>query len=231
MATVAATDVPPAFRPFLAIHDAVRRDLCAVVGAIRAIGPFDPAGMAALATPFGDTLHGLEVHHQVEDEVLYPALVAFRPELADVVAALEAEHRRLDELVAAVRTGMTELSSPGAADRTALHECVLAAAAELAALMDDHLAREEADLLPAFVEAFTEEEVLAMEHGHRHLVRRRDVGSLTPWVLSAMPGNQRQATVAAMPAPLRALYQWVWFPRFTRRYAPLLAFAPAPAAA
>lgn len=231
MATVATCSVPPAFRPFLAIHDAVRRDTGAAVAALAAIGPDDPAAMAALAAPFGDSLCGLERHHRIEDQDLYPALVRFRPELAVAVEALEEEHRRLDELVEDLRSGMAELSSPGGDDRARRHQAVLAAARELADLMDRHLAREEAELFPAFLEAFTEDEVRAKELGHRHHGRCRSGGALTPWVLSAMLGDDREAAVAAMPAPLRALYLWVWLPRFTRRYAPLLAYAPAPAAA
>src|ERR1700745_322039 len=78
----------------LAIHHALRRDL-ARVGRIAAITDGDPARLLRAVLGWELFKKFLVVHHQTEDDVLWPALreaVAANPDQLALADALEQEH-------------------------------------------------------------------------------------------------------------------------------------------
>ncbi|MFF0860182.1 hemerythrin domain-containing protein [Nonomuraea sp. NPDC003560] len=109
------------------LHDGFRRELAR----LRAGGEGFDLRTHCLA--FCAALHA---HHEGEDAVLFPHLAAERPELADVLARLGAEHRVVARLVARVRDlAGTDASAGDELDR-------------LAAELEAHLDYEEEQLVP-----------------------------------------------------------------------------------
>ena len=124
---------------FMMSHHAFRRDLTRFA---RALAEDPPPRSAALADEwkgFHAALHG---HHAMEDGNILPGLAKEHPRVAPVVAALAEDHRRIDPLLARGDAAFARLAERGAARETA------AVVAELQALLDPHLAKEEAEIVP-----------------------------------------------------------------------------------
>jgi len=128
-------------------HHGFRRDVAHFGRALRRIVAGDVSRAAAVReewTRFRETLHG---HHRAEDQGLFPSVRAQHPELEPVIDGLDADHRRIDPLLEAGDESFAALpESAGAA---------LALIDELRALLDAHLAVEEARVVPFLRDAKT----------------------------------------------------------------------------
>jgi iron-sulfur cluster repair protein YtfE (RIC family) len=84
------------------------------------------------------------IHHTIEDETMFPGLVAHEPALAPVIARLSAEHETIGEVL----TGLDEALVAMVTDAAGLRH-VQARTEQLATQLLAHLAYEEEQLLPA----------------------------------------------------------------------------------
>ncbi|MFF5446846.1 nitroreductase/quinone reductase family protein [Streptomyces sp. NPDC012888] len=82
--------------------------------------------------------HSLHVHHTSEDTGLFPWLAGQYPELAGFFRRIDEEHRRVADLKDAIVGALDDPGRAGLVDRLA----------ELSAELEEHLDREEAQLLP-----------------------------------------------------------------------------------
>jgi hypothetical protein len=122
---------------FMMSHHAFRRDLALFA---RALAAADREGKAAALheewKAFTAKLHG---HHTVEDQQMFPGLRAQHPSLAVTIDRLTADHGRLGPLLAQGQQCLAQAPvSPQAS----------AVVGELIALLDPHLAIEEAEVVP-----------------------------------------------------------------------------------
>jgi len=128
-------------------HHGFRRDLAWLERALASGQGSDPGRAALLAQEwarFRATLHG---HHQAEDAGLFPSLAKEHPDVAEVIARLEADHRRIDPLLEAGDRAFVALG----AESGAAHAVVV----ELGTLLGPHLATEEVHLVPHLRDART----------------------------------------------------------------------------
>ena len=126
-------------------HHGLRRDIAQFAIALRRIVGGDAARTEAVReewTRYRATLHG---HHTAEDNGLFPGLRAEHPELGEVIDTLDADHRRIDPLLEAGDGIFAAL--PASA------EAALALVEDLRALLDAHLAYEEAHVVKFLREA------------------------------------------------------------------------------
>jgi Hemerythrin HHE cation binding domain len=84
------------------VHRAVRRDLDRLVGVLG--DPVTSVRRAALVEHTGFLLDQLTALHRLQDECLWPAVVAHRPHLADLAARSMQAHAGIAEPIIAVRT-------------------------------------------------------------------------------------------------------------------------------
>src|SRR3954470_8915508 len=122
-----------------AMHDALRREV-AQVARIASRHDDDPGKLLRAALGWELFKKFLLVHHQSEDDALWPALrasVADHPDRAALVDALEGEHAAIDPLLAAV--------DAAAADPAHGHQRFGDIVDELAGQLTAHLAHEESD--------------------------------------------------------------------------------------
>jgi hypothetical protein len=125
---------------FMSSHHAFRRDIASFGAALRAPTVPDATRTEALRDEwekFRGSLHG---HHEVEDKNMFPGLRSQNPGLASVIDRLGADHRRIDPLLEA--GGRAFAALPGSTPEAA------GVVAELAALLGEHLAFEEANVIP-----------------------------------------------------------------------------------
>ena len=164
----------------VALHDALRREL-AQVGRIARLRDDNPGPLLRAALGWELFKKFLTIHHQAEDDVLWPALrarLAGQPDRVALADALEAEHEVIEPLLAAV--------DAAAADPDYGYQRLGDIVDELSVRLTAHLAHEEADGLPLIDASLTpaEWQHFARVHGERNLP---DASRYLPWLLRLPP--------------------------------------------
>lgn len=191
----------------LAMHDALRRELVQVARLAGQRGDH-PGTLLRAAVGWELFKKFLLVHHQCEDDVLWPDLrarVAGRPERLALVDALEAEHAGIDPLLTAI--------DAAAADPDYGYQRFGDIADELVTTLTAHLAHEERDGL-ALIDASLPEprwQHFARVHGER---LRGDVALYLPWLLNEASPQTVAAVAGKFPPPLLAAYREEWGPKY-----------------
>ncbi|MFD2094022.1 hemerythrin domain-containing protein [Blastococcus deserti] len=134
-------------------HRAMLRDarrLTALAEALAAgTATADPARGTAIGRYVADFCDSIHSHHSAEDDVLWPVLAASAGTHVDL-AELSDDHAALDPLLARLRAAARAFAA-----RPASEDAATALAVELAELrdvLDEHIADEEATVLPAVEE-------------------------------------------------------------------------------
>jgi Hemerythrin HHE cation binding domain len=186
------------------IHDAFRRNLVEIARVA------DHDGSPGLQSQLGWELFKkfLVVHHQTEDDVVWPVLRAHvkdDPGRVAVVDELEAEHSGIEPWFTAIDTalGYRGEDSPTLADFVG----------ELATRVTAHLAHEEDDGLALIDEFLTREEwqAFAREHGRRLI---NDASTYVPWLLDGARPAAVENFLSTIPPPLAAAYREHWAPDY-----------------
>jgi Hemerythrin HHE cation binding domain len=190
-----------------AMHDALRRDL-AQVGRIANARDDNPGTRLRAALGWELFKKFLLVHHQSEDDALWPPLrasVAGQPDRMGLVDALEAEHGVIEPLLTAI--------DAAAADPDYGHQRFGDIIDELAAKLTAHLAHEEADGLPLIDASLTPQEWqhFARLHGQRNLP---DAARYMPWLLSQARPQILEAILGNFPPHLLTAYREQWAPAY-----------------
>jgi iron-sulfur cluster repair protein YtfE (RIC family) len=125
---------------FMMSHHAFRRDLARFAAALPAVTDRNPDKLDALReewTKFAGALHG---HHHSEDTGIFPMLAKDHESLRATIEALTADHHQIDPILE--RGNRAFGSLPAAAQDAS------AVIGELSSLLDPHLAKEEAEIVP-----------------------------------------------------------------------------------
>lgn len=216
-----------AVAPFYAIHRKMRIDTSRYVIAVETATEGDRAGrlvpLAKWAAGFGRELH---LHHTVEDDHFFPALAERHPAVGDVLAGLEDDH----EVVAGILTewgpAARDLADP-THDFSSARATVLAMAIDLRDLLARHLDIEDAEIVPRFEEAFTVEELQAIDDKVKRSLPKKGLSFALPWNVEALDPASRAELVATAPLVLRLLHR-IHAPRFARLVAAAFDGVPEP---
>ncbi len=129
---------------FMMSHHGFRRDLARFRVALENVAKGDATRVEALRgewQSYHATLHG---HHEMEETRVFPHLAGQQQALRATIEKLSADHRRIDPLLERGDRAFQELPKA---------EAAVAVVAELSALLDEHLAIEEAEVVPFLREA------------------------------------------------------------------------------
>jgi hemerythrin-like domain-containing protein len=121
-------------------HHAFRRDLARFAAALPAVADRNPDKLGALReewTKYGEALHG---HHHAEDTGIFPMLAKDHESLLATIEGLTADHHKIDPIL--------ERGNRAFADLPATADAALEVIKELSALLEPHLAIEEAQIVP-----------------------------------------------------------------------------------
>ena len=194
----------PDLTAYHAVHAAIRTAPHRMAVAAGRLDPADRRATSALVRYWKGYTGEVLAHHTGEDEIFFPALVDRVAPAADLVARTDAEHHRLDELTEAVEAAVGEVRDGADPALTGLAERMGA----LAVLMDDHLAFEDAEILPLFERHFDGEEFDALE---QQVVRALGIGAqaafTVPFLAAAVTPDVRAHLLAGAPVPFRVLYR------------------------
>ena len=190
-----------------AMHDALRRELVQVARIGRRTGDH-PGQLLRAALGWELFKKFLLVHHQSEDDTLWPALranVAGQPERVALADALEAEHAVIEPLLTAI--------DAAAADPDYGYQRFGDIVDELSAKLNAHLAHEEADGLPLIDASLTpaQWQHFAQVHGERNLP---DASRFMPWLLAGARPEVLDAILGKFPPPLLTAYREQWAPAY-----------------
>jgi len=122
---------------FMMSHHGFRRDLSRFVRALSS--PSVETRVEALQREWQSYRGVLHGHHQTENAGIFPSMRQQHPSLAACIDGLEQDHHRIDPLLERGDQAFSRLPRTGEA---------LAVVRELQALLERHLATEEAELVP-----------------------------------------------------------------------------------
>ena len=150
----------------------------------------------------------LLVHHQSEDDTLWPALranVAGQPDRVALADALEAEHAVIEPLLTAI--------DAAAADPDYGYQRFGDIVDELATKLTAHLAHEETDGLPLIDASLTELQWQHFAQVHTERIRG-DASMYMPWLLNGASPQRLDEVLGKFPPPLLAAFREDWGPRY-----------------
>ncbi len=188
-------------------HDALRRDL-ERIARFTARGSDDPAWMLRSAAGWEMFKKYLRIHHQAEDDAVWPVMyrvLADRPDDLAVLDAMEAEHAAIDPLLDAVDAAL--------ADRVDGPERIGGLVDSLHTNLTGHLKHEETEALALIDATLTE-----AQWQHFGEIQRDAIGDDTrrylPWLLDDMSAERVAYILEVIPEPLRNAYHDQWQPAY-----------------
>jgi Hemerythrin HHE cation binding domain len=176
------------------VHDALRRDLAQVA-------------QMTVRTDGWDLFESfLRVHHEAEDDALWPvmqeALIGDDESVA-LLDEMRAEHAALDPLLAAIDEAFDRGDEP-------------VARAELATRLREHLAHEEEAALPLIDRTLAEEQW--MQYGQLALEKfRPDLPTFVPWLLHSAEGERARGVLGRFPDQAQQTCRDEWQPAYAAK--------------
>lgn len=132
--------------PAVVVHTALRREFHLALALVRRVDPGDTGRAAIVARHLDFLLRALQHHHELEDEMIWPALRCRAPErIFPIVDVMESQHEEIHRLVGRIRgllPSWAEAASAGTRDRMAEQ------LAALSTLLAEHFDLEERAVLP-----------------------------------------------------------------------------------
>ena len=200
-------DAPADVSFMRALHAALRRDLSRLRDAAAQLD--GSAGAPPTVLAGWDAFRAqLDNHHSAEDDDLWPVL---RGELSDAgdlasVDAMVEEHRHIPPALAGVDAALRsggELTAP---------------VDLLSAVVLDHLAHEEREVLPLIEQHFTRAQWRVFLHKERSRRSPRERPEFLTWILDDAGEQDTAAVLTEMPPPARLVYRRVLRPRYDAQH-------------
>jgi hypothetical protein len=195
--------VRPDTGDMLAVHNALRGALGAGAPRVRAVGPADEERRALIADYYDNILWFLDVHHNGEEELVFPLLRERCPDHAALVDSMESQHHEVVQLLKDAGVSRTAWAAGDASVQGVLAD-------QLQALHDatvTHLDQEEAALLPLCGDYLTLEEWGALP-GHALSQYRGDkVWLVLGLIMEQRTPDEQAQMLAQMPPPVSQMWQ------------------------
>lgn len=193
------------------VHRALRRELGALPGLVRDAA--DAARRRRVADHAREVLEFLHTHHHGEDELLWPLLRERAPLEGDLVQRMERQHR---SVAAALGTVDSALGPWAASGDPATAERIATAIEGMLDVLLEHLAMEEAHILPLVARYITPAEWAELgKHGMAATPPQRRM-VLLGHVLEEADDDERREMLRGMPLPVRLLYLLVGRRKFAK---------------
>jgi iron-sulfur cluster repair protein YtfE (RIC family) len=204
----------PDLTHYHAVHRQQRTDTAPLVVALETAKAIDRRRsgrllpLAKWATGLGHELH---VHHTVEDNIFFPAVVERVPAMLALFDQLDADHVVVSDLLERLGPSVAAVADPSFPMADA-RDAALSVAVELRDLLQRHLDVEDDEVLPAITHHFTSDEFEALTALATKSLPKKGITFAVPWNVESVTDLEVRATMlAAAPLPLRVLY------RLTRR--------------
>jgi hemerythrin-like domain-containing protein len=189
-------DAPADTRMMGIVHQALRRDLLRAQGVLEGNPPPQPEQLHAIAKHLKWMMSFLHAHHRSEDEGLYPLVRERDLAAAELLDAMDAEHRAVAAAIAEVEAAamFESVNGDGRSER------LIAAVAALSDVLLPHLEREENETMPVVSSVVTESEWRDLED--RYNLKGKSFGELGlegHWLIDDASAEDRQRVVGLVP--------------------------------
>ena len=192
----------PRFDLFTSIHKALRAMIYDTGSALQTADFADEAGARRAFAAVQPALGQMQHHHDLEEEYVFPKVRPFEEEMID---DLQAQHDQVERLLGVAAVAADETDSADAAARVGAGVDLNRRYNELTALFLEHLAHEEATLLPATWRHFDDAQLVAIQGAIMAAQRPEDLMQTLQWMFKGL--NRMElveilgAAKATMPPP------------------------------
>ncbi len=204
------------------VHKALLSAFDAADDLVAAAGT-DVTKVGAVATFFENVLEFLHVHHEGEDELLYPRIVERCTEHATLLEQIDKEHALLNEPMATARAAIASWAAEPTPDTGA----VVATSLDIVeGTLRPHLRIEEELVLPIASAHLSPE-----EWGQLPAHSMQSFSGDKPWlpfglILDQLNQEQRAGMLAHLPEPLHQAWDHEWSPAYAGFMTELRSIAP-----
>jgi iron-sulfur cluster repair protein YtfE (RIC family) len=196
--TMQDTHERPATDEMAVVHRVFRRELGTLPALVRAVPAGDRSRAGVVAEHARLMLAGLHMHHTGEDAVLWPLLLERAAPRRDLIELMQAQHAEVERLTRIIATLVERFAA------TAMGGEQLASAVEdLHAALVEHLAAEEAEIVPLAGQHLTVAEWNAMGQNALGEMSRKQLPLLFGAVLEETDARERAMMMSVLPAPAR----------------------------
>ncbi|RMI33441.1 hemerythrin domain-containing protein [Nocardia stercoris] len=195
------------------VHRGLRRESRLLIELVAAVAPGDTARARVIADHYRIYRLGLKHHHEGEDELLWPPLLARVDLGTEVILRMEAQHEHVHATLTRLDAAVPAWEANAGADE---RDTLVAALIDHRAVLTEHLDDEEATLLPLAAEHITEAEWASLGE---HLVAntpKLTLLTLFGVVLEDATPAERAQLLSGLPAPVRGIWHLVGRPRYAR---------------
>jgi hemerythrin-like domain-containing protein len=187
---------------------------------VDATAKLEPSALAPVIRPYWDFYTAiLHHHHQTEDESVFPALVAVRPELRSTIDTLEDEHVELGPNIDAVEAAVAAfVPRPDGVTQAAVHEAVVG----LRDWFFPHLDVEDEKVLPAIAESIPQKQWDRLDKAALKSIPRKYLPSAVAALDEVIQSLPEQERPAPPPPPIRIMLSLSWRKQWMARVRPFL---------
>ena len=207
-------DPEPDLMGFTLIHRALRdgaRTLADATTGIASGAPCSRDRQRAIVQYALAVLHEITCHHEREDDVLWPVIVASAGDAVDL-APLSEDHTVLHTVLARAAAALP----PFARDAGTGAPLLAPVCTELADLLDEHIAEEEEEVFPVIRRCVSERDFARCERAFQKGTPPGRLLFLLPWITDQCTPEERAEVLRAAGPPLRLLLR-IGEGRYTRR--------------
>jgi len=150
----------------------------------------------------------LRTHHHIEDDIMFPQLLARVPDYAVYSDSLAGDHHQLDRMIDGLREALVDWAAH-TTDSDAARDARFAAldlAVELRDFLEEHLAIEDADVLPMVHRNFTFEEYAELEKQAGKAITIRQAFFTAPWYMATVDAETAARTWREAPIALKVIH-------------------------
>ncbi|MRH87786.1 hemerythrin domain-containing protein [Nocardia sp. SYP-A9097] len=205
------------------IHRAFRRHFAALPDLVRGVADADITRARRIVEFLTELGTGLHHHHTGEDELMWPLLLERAKTDGALILRMEEQHERIAELTARADRQAEEFA--GSAQPRVREQLVVTLSA-LAAALDEHMAEEEAAILPLVERVMTPREWAALgERGRGAVAKDRQLIFLG-FILQGVPHAEQRKFLADMPFAARLAWRLLGRRAFAREYRSIYGIDP-----
>ncbi|BDT87236.1 hemerythrin domain-containing protein [Nocardia cyriacigeorgica] len=195
------------------VHRAFRRESRLLIELVAAVAPGDIERATVIAGHFRDYRLGLKNHHEGEDELLWPPLLARVDLGTDTILRMQAQHERVEATLAALDAAVPAWEATAGADE---RDTLVAILADHRAVLLEHLDDEETTLLPLAAQHLTAAEWAAPGEHMVANTPKLTLFTLFGLVLEEADPAERALLLGVLPAPVRGIWHLFGRHRYTR---------------
>jgi hemerythrin-like domain-containing protein len=197
------TECRPDTTDLIAVHRVFRDALANAAQLIEGAKSGDDHRATLVGSYYDNIMRFLKVHHEAEDDLVWPKLLDRSPARAALVKDLISDHEQIHESMEQAETEIARWTA--SADPTDARE-VTSALTRLGAALIPHLDREDEEIVPLCSEYLSAEEWGEMPGHALHSFDGDKVWLILGLIRENMTQAQRDAMLAHMPPPARDMW-------------------------